>query len=178
MKNIVKIIIATVGIALIFTACQKEGDLPFYKEGTGSVVLTGSAATVAAAIADADKTALTVNWTWPDYATDSVNQKFIVQIAPAGMNFEKPVTRVLKGIQSTSFTAKELNTIVFGFGEVSAPFSLDMRIISSYANNNEQYQSCLLYTSDAADEEDSVDLGGRRIIKKKKKKKKHIKKKK
>eukprot|EP00658_Telonema_sp_P-2_P081240 TRINITY_DN8282_c0_g1_i2.p1 TRINITY_DN8282_c0_g1~~TRINITY_DN8282_c0_g1_i2.p1 ORF type:complete len:429 (-),score=85.30 TRINITY_DN8282_c0_g1_i2:98-1384(-) len=33
--------------------------------------------------------------------------------------------------------------------------------------------NCLLYTSDAADEEDSVDLGGRRIIKKKKKKKKN-----
>src|SRR5664279_2529164 len=32
-------------------------------------------------------------------------------------------------------------------------------------------KTCLLYTSDAADEEDSVDLGGRRIIKKKKKKK-------
>eukprot|EP00658_Telonema_sp_P-2_P082141 TRINITY_DN8609_c0_g1_i1.p1 TRINITY_DN8609_c0_g1~~TRINITY_DN8609_c0_g1_i1.p1 ORF type:complete len:369 (-),score=63.74 TRINITY_DN8609_c0_g1_i1:6-1112(-) len=30
------------------------------------------------------------------------------------------------------------------------------------------FQICLLYTSDAADEEDSVDLGGRRIIKKKK----------
>eukprot|EP00658_Telonema_sp_P-2_P050796 TRINITY_DN38828_c0_g1_i1.p1 TRINITY_DN38828_c0_g1~~TRINITY_DN38828_c0_g1_i1.p1 ORF type:complete len:101 (-),score=19.60 TRINITY_DN38828_c0_g1_i1:103-405(-) len=29
------------------------------------------------------------------------------------------------------------------------------------------YLPCLLYTSDAADEEDSVDLGGRRIIKKK-----------
>eukprot|EP00656_Telonema_subtile_P045982 TRINITY_DN5227_c0_g1_i1.p1 TRINITY_DN5227_c0_g1~~TRINITY_DN5227_c0_g1_i1.p1 ORF type:complete len:183 (+),score=52.03 TRINITY_DN5227_c0_g1_i1:112-660(+) len=28
-------------------------------------------------------------------------------------------------------------------------------------------QACLLYTSDAADEEDSVDLGGRRILKKK-----------
>ena len=28
-------------------------------------------------------------------------------------------------------------------------------------------RACLLYTSDAADEEDSVDLGGRRIIKKK-----------
>src|SRR5664280_3349887 len=26
---------------------------------------------------------------------------------------------------------------------------------------------CLLYTSDAADEEDSVDLGGRRVVKKK-----------
>src|SRR5665648_1253561 len=36
------------------------------------------------------------------------------------------------------------------------------------------YKICLLYTSDAADEEDSVDLGGRRIIKKKKKKKTKI----
>src|SRR5664280_898118 len=34
-----------------------------------------------------------------------------------------------------------------------------------------QWIFCLLCTSDAADEEDSVDLGGRRIIKKKKKKK-------
>ena len=32
-------------------------------------------------------------------------------------------------------------------------------------------KNCLLYTSDAADERSSVDLGGRRIIKKTKKKK-------
>ena len=32
-----------------------------------------------------------------------------------------------------------------------------------------QVGPCLLYTSDAADERSSVDLGGRRIIKKKKK---------
>lgn len=140
MKNIVKIIIATVGIALIFTACQQEEDLPFYKTGNATV-LTSSATTVTAAIADSSKTALTLNWTWPNYATDSINQKFIVQIAPAGTNFEKPVTRVLKGVLSTSFTAKELNTIVFGFGDVSNPYPLDMRLISSYANNNEQYQS-------------------------------------
>ena len=31
------------------------------------------------------------------------------------------------------------------------------------------YHFCLLYTSDAADERSSVDLGGRRIIEKKKK---------
>ena len=36
--------------------------------------------------------------------------------------------------------------------------------------DTENRNTCLLYTSDAADEEDSVDLGGRRIIKKKKKK--------
>src|SRR5664280_2515951 len=31
-------------------------------------------------------------------------------------------------------------------------------------NTIDGYDTCLLYTSDAADEEDSVDLGGRRII--------------
>ena len=34
-------------------------------------------------------------------------------------------------------------------------------------SNHESNNICLLYTSDAADERSSVDLGGRRIIKKK-----------
>ena len=34
---------------------------------------------------------------------------------------------------------------------------------------DELFHACLLYTSDAADERSSVDLGGRRIIKKEKK---------
>ena len=33
------------------------------------------------------------------------------------------------------------------------------------------YRPCLLYTSDAADERSSVDLGGRRLLKKKNKEK-------
>ena len=40
------------------------------------------------------------------------------------------------------------------------------------ARNRPGSQLCLLYTSDAADERSSVDLGGRRIINKKNKKKK------
>ena len=40
-------------------------------------------------------------------------------------------------------------------------------VLTSYQPWNKS-SICLLYTSDAADEEDSVDLGGRRIIKKKK----------
>ena len=36
-------------------------------------------------------------------------------------------------------------------------------------SKTETINGCLLYTSDAADERSSVDLGGRRIIKKKKK---------
>ena len=42
-------------------------------------------------------------------------------------------------------------------------------IIETKGKTLEQIENCLLYTSDAADERSSVDLGGRRIIKKKKK---------
>ena len=46
--------------------------------------------------------------------------------------------------------------------------------LPSYDDDDErsgdQFDSCLLYTSDAADERSSVDLGGRRIIKKKSRK--------
>src|SRR5665648_1242368 len=53
------------------------------------------------------------------------------------------------------------------------PYSVGIkRLFSSGKLPNKLHESigcCLLYTSDAADEEDSVDLGGRRIIKKKKK---------
>ena len=44
----------------------------------------------------------------------------------------------------------------------------DMDILDLEAAVGEQVVACLLYTSDAADERSSVDLGGRRIIKKKK----------
>ena len=140
MKNIVKFLIAAVAIVMVFTACQKEGDLPLYKSGNG-VVVSGSTQTVTAVVADSSKTVLTLTWTWPNYATDSANQKFVVQIDSAGKNFAKPVTRVLYGKLSTSFTAQELNTIVFGFGGIGAPYTLEMRIISSYSNNNELYAS-------------------------------------
>eukprot|EP00656_Telonema_subtile_P013151 TRINITY_DN16670_c0_g1_i1.p1 TRINITY_DN16670_c0_g1~~TRINITY_DN16670_c0_g1_i1.p1 ORF type:complete len:123 (+),score=23.45 TRINITY_DN16670_c0_g1_i1:98-466(+) len=41
-------------------------------------------------------------------------------------------------------------------------------VVIAQSGATAQYAACLLYTSDAADEEDSVDLGGRRIINKKK----------
>ena len=40
---------------------------------------------------------------------------------------------------------------------------------NAHSSSSGILRTCLLYTSDAADERSSVDLGGRRIIKKKKK---------
>ena len=46
------------------------------------------------------------------------------------------------------------------YGDDGAPEGIFGKILAKFS-------SCLLYTSDAADERSSVDLGGRRIIKKK-----------
>ena len=53
----------------------------------------------------------------------------------------------------------------------------DKLVSKTQANKGDEgtkYVVCLLYTSDAADERSSVDLGGRRIIKKKKKEEKAV----
>ena len=64
--------------------------------------------------------------------------------------------------------------IVVGLGFViigllAGLFYLGLPVVSPDAQFDLlQINTCLLYTSDAADERSSVDLGGRRIIKKKK----------
>ena len=64
--------------------------------------------------------------------------------------------RVLEGATPATFTAGELAVIESGQ-------STDWVDLITKPG----LQTCLLYTSDAADERSSVDLGGRRIIKKK-----------
>ena len=74
--------------------------------------------------------------------------------------------RILKKIGCLSYGTKEERTkeIVKAITELRQELNLSLAFILDTIN------SCLLYTSDAADEEDSVDLGGRRVIKKKKEK--------
>ena len=57
-------------------------------------------------------------------------------------------------------------TILLCANEFGGKFSDSLHIKTEYSGFT-YFNSCLLYTSDAADERSSVDLGGRRIIKKK-----------
>ena len=54
------------------------------------------------------------------------------------------------------------------FQLVSNGFEQKLNQQKFWINLQDCFSACLLYTSDAADERSSVDLGGRRIIKKKK----------
>jgi starch-binding outer membrane protein SusE/F len=138
IKNL---ILFTLVAALGFAACDKADPLPLYSLGIDPVA-TVSSATVAPIPADSMKPALTVSWSDPKYATDTNNVKYLVQIDSAGRNFSKASTREVLGDYSTTFTARELNNILLGYGfEYNKPYDVDVRVISSYANNNEKRTS-------------------------------------
>src|SRR6266487_1809810 len=141
MRSIINLIFSMVSAAVLLVACEKPKALPYNKLGN-PVVLTPSATTVTPAVADSNKTVLTLSWTFPNYATDSANMKYIVEIDTAGRNFAKEATRTLTKSLSTSFTGRDLNTILLNYGySVGTPVKLDLRVTSSYANNNERYVS-------------------------------------
>jgi len=131
------------GIAVItaFSACMKKvEDLPLYKNGN-AVTLTSSVNTIVPKPEDSTATVLTLNWTNPKYATDSAHQKFIVAVDTSA-SFGNPVTFQVDGPLSYSFTGDQLNNILANFGfTAGTPYNVNIRVSSSYANNNELYQS-------------------------------------
>ena len=135
------LILSAAVAALGFAACDKLDPLPVYGLGVDPVA-AASSTTIAPAPADSLKDALTVSWTDPKYATDSSNVKYLVQIDSTGRNFSRAVTREVIGRRSTTFTARELNNILLGYGfEFNKPYDMDLRVVSSYANNNEKRNS-------------------------------------
>lgn len=141
MKHISKLILCLVGVAAIFMACNKVGPLAYYGNGTAPV-LTSSVTAINPTSADSANVVLTLNWTNPKYATDSATQKFVIEVDSAGRNFEKAVAFEVKGPLSYSFTGGKLNNVLANFGfKAGQPFDMELRVTSSYANNNEQYKS-------------------------------------
>ncbi|HVZ98025.1 MAG TPA: SusE domain-containing protein [Chitinophagaceae bacterium] len=140
MKNIYKLLSALILLSAL-NACQKLAPLPHYANGS-SPTLSASTNTIVPSSADSSKEVLTLSWSNPKYATDSSNQKFIVELDSSGRNFAHEVTVEVDGPLSYSFTGSQLNNILANFGFAAGqPFKVDARVTSSYANNNEQYKS-------------------------------------
>ncbi len=132
-------------IAVLFTGfltgCNKVGDLPVYQNGIAPV-LSASATDIAPKIEDSNKVVLTLKWTYPSHATDPKIVKYIIEIDSTGKNFAASFTKVISGDLSASFAAKELNSFLIAKKyEINKPVDLDVRVTSSYANNNERIPS-------------------------------------
>jgi len=137
IKNAFVIILMVAG----FWSCEKIDPLEMYGPGTAST-LTASANNLAPVVADSSKNVMTLNWTNPNYSVDSSTVKYVIQVDSIGRNFSKAAEKVIQGKLSASFTAKEINTIALGFGfAFNKSYNMEMRIISSHANNNERLVS-------------------------------------
>eukprot|EP00658_Telonema_sp_P-2_P057406 TRINITY_DN4586_c0_g1_i11.p1 TRINITY_DN4586_c0_g1~~TRINITY_DN4586_c0_g1_i11.p1 ORF type:complete len:280 (+),score=83.18 TRINITY_DN4586_c0_g1_i11:226-1065(+) len=79
------------------------------------------------------------------------------------------ITPMLQLMQAISDNKADQTKVSLLFGNQTPADILCKDELEEFRSRFDLWYTCLLYTSDAADEEDSVDLGGRRIIKKKKK---------
>lgn len=147
MKYISKILLVVIAIMGTFVSCKKIDNLkkvealPIYQSGV-SPVLSSSVNVASPTLADSNRTSLAFSWTNPKYSNDSTTTKYILEIDSTGRNFAKENTKTVIGVTSTSFTGRDLNAILLNLGfKLNVAQSIDVRLISSYNNNNERYMS-------------------------------------
>ena len=147
MKYFSKLLLAALGLVTVFSACKKVDNLkkvealPVYQLGT-SPVLSSSTTTVAPALADSNNNVITFSWTNPKYSNDSATTKYIIEIDSSGKNFTNKNTKTVYGVLNTSMTGRELNAILLNLGfKLGITQAIDVRLLSSYNNNNERYTS-------------------------------------
>lgn len=134
LRRYVMIGMATLGMV----ACEKKMTNQYYGNGT-TPTMKVSTTTLAPATADSSNNVLGISWTNPHYATDSSKELYTIQIDSSGRNFAKAVTISVSGALSDTLTAKQINTIALSLGATyNVAYSLDIRVISSYANYNQE----------------------------------------
>ena len=147
MRKIFNFILFILGVGAFFTSCDKIDALPNYPKGNAPDLGVNSV-NIAPAVADSNKPVLILNWSDPKYATDSSHVKFVIEIDSAGRNFSKAFTKTVTKAFTASFTGRELNTILLNYGYTTGKaVKLDVRVKSSYANNNEVYNSNVVQVS-------------------------------
>ena len=144
MRYLAKLFSMASVMAIAFTACQKVASLPFYPPGSAPV-LSSSVTSTKPAPADSLTNVIAFSWTNPKYASDSSTTKYILEFDSSGRHFSMEQTIVLTGARKDTLTAKALNNILLALGfAYNTTYNVDVRVTSSYANNNVQLRSNVL----------------------------------
>ncbi len=137
MNKIVRNIFLLMATIVTITACEKAEPLPFY-EGGKDIALTTSTATPPNSVADSVNNVVTLSWSNPEFATDTSNYKYVVEVAPAGTNFAHPATYTVMTTRNFALTGNQLNNLLVAWGsDYGESQELEARVKASYANNND-----------------------------------------
>jgi hypothetical protein len=138
MKYLLKLGFCMLFLTTFFMACDKVGSLPYYRSGNAPV-LKSTVTSIAPSPADSSNIVVSFSWTNPNYATNSSSVKYIVEIDSSGRNFSQATSIQMNGRLDTALTGKQINTILLGYGfSFGISYPMDVRVVSSYANNNDQ----------------------------------------
>lgn len=139
MKKVFAIGSFVTALVLLVSGCNKKLDpLPYYNDGS-PVTLSSSKTTVAPLASDSLAKVLALSWTSPNYGIDPNSYKYIIEMDTAGRNFAKASRREVTGKLTDSISGRELNSILLSYGyAIGVPVDMDVRVISSYGNNNER----------------------------------------
>jgi starch-binding outer membrane protein SusE/F len=145
MNKINKLVVALLLGVMGFTACEKADNLASFTGATPSV-LSSPTLTVAPTAADSNSISkFVLNWTDPKHAQDPSLYKFVIEIDSADRNFSRAYTRTVVGKLTDSILAKEFNAVMLAWGfEFNKAYTVDVRVTSSYNNNNEKTRSNIL----------------------------------
>lgn len=145
MKHLFKYTFFAAVIIIVFASCKKEENQVFYNGGTAPVLTTTASAALSPQLnqLNANSTALTFNWTNPNYKfTTGVSSQDVVytlQVDLKGANFSsaKIAEKQISKENTTSLTVRELNTLVAGLGLTDSVIrNFEMRIRSTMANTS------------------------------------------
>ncbi len=139
MKKIAFKLFSIILISSLMWGCQKLENLQIFGSGT-KINYTLSSASIAPQIFDSNKNVLSLTWTNPGYATASSNIKYTIQIDSVNSTFKRPVfQKSFTGVLNGDLLGSEINNAALNLGnKFYQKLDLQIRIVTSYANNNEQ----------------------------------------
>jgi len=155
MKKIVNSLLLVFAGVVLFSSCKKDEHKDFYEGGTAPVLTASANGPFVLDINARDQNLITFSWTNPNYMfTTGVSSQdvfYVIQIAPAGTNFDPNTTSDISIPMelSKTFTVGELNSALLSSGlveDVSAQF--DVRVKASLVNNTAVlYSNVMTFTA-------------------------------
>lgn len=146
MKYLSKILILSLAVTTMFTACKKDDNQLLFQGGTNPVLTANRAnnSTIPMSFANRDNEAIKFMWTNPDYkfntGISSQDVTYRIEIDTAGSNFTNPNRRLLSVSQdlSRAITQGELNDIMLNSMGLTAlkTYTLDVRVRANLASNS------------------------------------------
>lgn len=138
MKNMIKLMFGTLFTAAILLSCKKDENKVYFEGGTNPVLKVSSSANLFLDSTKKNTTALTFNWTNPEYkfntGISSQTVTYILQVDTTGSNFSNPSIQEtsISADLSTSFTVKQVNTFLNKLLlERDIPHNMEFRIKST-----------------------------------------------